>query len=65
MHWDMAARVLKGGGDALIKLFQSKVLQVLIRDARRRFAKVKLVEPGASRSRSPEMYLLAKHFRLV
>jgi 23S rRNA (uridine2552-2'-O)-methyltransferase len=56
---------LKGGGDALIKVSQGTALQELIQDARGRFAKVKLVKPAASRSRSPEMYLLAKDFRLV
>lgn len=62
---DMAARVLKGGADALIKVFRDTGLQDLIQDARGRFAKVKLVEPAAWRPYSPEMYLLAKDFRLV
>ncbi|MGA7538722.1 MAG: RlmE family RNA methyltransferase [Steroidobacteraceae bacterium] len=62
---DMAARVLKGGGNALIKVFQGTGFEELIRDVRRPFAKVKLVKPAASRARSPEMYLLAKDFRLV
>jgi 23S rRNA (uridine2552-2'-O)-methyltransferase len=62
---DMAAKVLKGHGDALIKVFQGAGFQELVQDARGRFAKVKLVKPAASRSRSPEMYLLAKDFRLV
>lgn len=62
---DMAARVLKGGGDALIKVFQGSGFQEPVQDARGRFAKVKLIKPAASRARSPEMYLLAKGFRLV
>ncbi|MGH8294384.1 MAG: RlmE family RNA methyltransferase [Steroidobacteraceae bacterium] len=62
---EIASRVLKGGGDALIKVFQGAGLQELVRDARSCFAKVKLVKPAASRARSPEMYLLAKDFRLV
>jgi 23S rRNA (uridine2552-2'-O)-methyltransferase len=62
---DTAAKVLKGGGDALIKVFQGAGFQELVRDARDRFAKVKLVKPTASRGRSPETYLLAKDFRLV
>jgi len=32
---------------------------------RGRFVKVKLLEATASRARNPEMYLLAKDFRLV
>lgn len=46
---DMAAKVLKGGGDALIKVFQGAGSQELIRDARGGFAKVKLIKPTASR----------------
>jgi 23S rRNA (uridine2552-2'-O)-methyltransferase len=62
---EMAARVLKPGGDALIKAFQGAGFPELVRAARARFAHVKLVKPSASRSRSPETYLLARQFRLV
>jgi 23S rRNA (uridine2552-2'-O)-methyltransferase len=62
---DMAQRVLKPGGDALIKVFQGAGFQELVRGARGRFGKVKLLKPQASRSRSPEIYLLAMQFRLV
>jgi 23S rRNA (uridine2552-2'-O)-methyltransferase len=62
---DMAGRVLKPGGAALIKVFQGAGFPQLIEGARARFARVKLVKPQASRSRSPEIYLLAMQFRLV
>jgi 23S rRNA (uridine2552-2'-O)-methyltransferase len=62
---DMSERVLKRGGRALIKVFQGAGFQELIQAARGRFAKVKLVKPTASRSRSPEIYLLAMDFLLV
>lgn len=62
---DMAAGVLKPGGCALIKVFQGAGFEEFVRAARARFGKVKLLKPGASRSRSPEMYLLAMQFRLV
>lgn len=62
---DMAGRVLKPGGDALIKVFQGAGFQEFVHSARARFARVKLVKPQASRSRSPEIYLLAMQFRLV
>jgi 23S rRNA (uridine2552-2'-O)-methyltransferase len=62
---DMSYRVLKEGGSALIKVFQGSGFTELVAGARRRFAKVKLVKPEASRSRSPETYLLAVQFRLV
>jgi 23S rRNA (uridine2552-2'-O)-methyltransferase len=61
----MAGRVLKPGGDALIKVFQGAGFAELVQAARGRFARVKLVKPPASRSRSPEIYLLARQFRLV
>jgi 23S rRNA (uridine2552-2'-O)-methyltransferase len=61
----MAQDVLKGGGDALIKVFQGAGFEEFVRATRARFGKVKLIKPEASRSRSPEMYLLAMQFRLV
>ena len=62
---DLAQRVLKPGGGALIKLFQGAGFQQLVQGARVSFGRVKLVKPQASRSRSPEIYLLAMQFRLV
>ena len=62
---DLAARILKPGGTALIKVFQGAGLRELVESARKGFARVKLVKPHASRSRSPEMYLLAMQLRLV
>ncbi len=62
---ELAARVLKPQGSALIKAFQGSGFQEFVSAARERFAKVKLLKPGASRARSPELYLLAKHRLLV
>jgi 23S rRNA (uridine2552-2'-O)-methyltransferase len=62
---DLAGRVLKPGGAALIKVFQGTGFTELVKAARGRFVRVKPVKPQASRSRSPEMYLLAMQFRLV
>lgn len=62
---DMAERVLKPGGTALIKVFQGSGFQELLQRSRAKFDRVKLIKPLASRSRSPEMYLLAMQFRLV
>jgi 23S rRNA (uridine2552-2'-O)-methyltransferase len=62
---DMAGRVLKPGGAALIKVFQGAGFTELVKGARTRFGRVRLVKPQASRSRSPEIYLLAMQFRLV
>jgi len=62
---DMAGQVLKPDGHALIKVFQGSGFVELLQGARGRFDRVKLLKPQASRSRSPEMYLLAMQFRLV
>ena len=62
---DMASRILKPGGDALIKVFQGAGFEDLVKTARSEFARVRLVKPQASRARSPEMYLLALKYRLV
>lgn len=62
---DFADRVLAPGGDALIKLFQGAGFDELIREARRRYGRVVTKKPKASRSRSPEIYLLARQFRMV
>jgi 23S rRNA (uridine2552-2'-O)-methyltransferase len=62
---ELAQRVLKPGGGALIKVFQGHGFQELVKAARGKFIRVKLVKPLASRARSPEMYLLAMQYRLV
>ena len=62
---DLSQRILKPGGTALIKVFEGAGLRELVESSRKGFARVKLVKPPASRSRSPEMYLLAMQFRLV
>jgi 23S rRNA (uridine2552-2'-O)-methyltransferase len=62
---DMAERVLKRDGSALIKVFHGTGFQEFVAASRRRFARVKVWKPEASRSRSPELYLLAKGFGLV
>jgi 23S rRNA (uridine2552-2'-O)-methyltransferase len=62
---ELAARVLKPDGCALIKVFQGAGFEDLVRAARLQFVKVKLVKPQASRARSAELYLLAKAFVMV
>ena len=50
---DMAERVLKPEGSALIKVFQGAGFQELVAAARRKFAKVKLCKPrGLASSQS-------------
>jgi 23S rRNA (uridine2552-2'-O)-methyltransferase len=62
---EFADRALAPGGDLLVKLFQGAGFEEIIRDARRRFGRVVMKKPRASRSRSPEIYLLARQFGMV
>jgi 23S rRNA (uridine2552-2'-O)-methyltransferase len=62
---EFADRVLAPGGDLLVKLFQGAGFDEIIRDARKRYGKVTTKKPKASRSRSPEIYLLARQFGMV
>jgi 23S rRNA (uridine2552-2'-O)-methyltransferase len=62
---ELAALVLKPGGVALIKLLQGAGFQEFVAAARREFKQIRLLKPDASRSRSPETYLLASGRRLV
>jgi 23S rRNA (uridine2552-2'-O)-methyltransferase len=62
---ELAPQVLKPGGTALIKLLQGAGFQEFVAAARREFRQIKLLKPEASRSRSPETYLLASGRRMV
>ena len=57
---EFADRHLKPGGAFLIKLFQGAGFDDFVRDLRRRYAKVAIRKPAASRRRSPEVYALAQ-----
>jgi len=62
---DFAARTLRPGGDFLAKVFQGRGFQPLVAQLRQQFESVKLRKPKASRARSPEVYVLARGYRLV
>ena len=62
---EFAERVLTPGGDLLVKLFQGAGFEQFMRDARGRFGRVVTKKPKASRTRSPETYLLARQFGMV
>ncbi len=62
---EFADRVLAPGGDLLVKLFQGAGFEQIIRDARSRYGRVVTKKPKASRTRSPEIYLLARQFGMV
>jgi 23S rRNA (uridine2552-2'-O)-methyltransferase len=56
-------RLLRPGGDALVKLLEGPEAQVIDKRLRSRFAHAKSVKPSASRPGSSERYLLARGFR--
>jgi 23S rRNA (uridine2552-2'-O)-methyltransferase len=60
---DFASRSLAPGGDFLVKVFQGRHFQPFMRALRGSFETVKVRKPPASRQRSPEIYLLARHFK--
>ncbi len=62
---EFAARALRPGGDLLLKVFQGREFQPLVARLRGQFETVKLRKPKASRSRSAELYVLARGYRLV
>lgn len=57
---DFADRVLRPGGDLLVKLFQGEGFDPLLRELRARYDKVVMRKPRASRPRSREVYALAR-----
>jgi len=62
---EFADRVLAPGGDLLLKLFQGAGFDQIIKDTRSRYGRVMTKKPKASRSRSSEIYLLARQFGMV
>jgi 23S rRNA (uridine2552-2'-O)-methyltransferase len=60
---DMVQRVLKPGGTFVAKLFQGSGSDDYLREVRKDFDKVTIRKPAASRSRSREVYFVARGFR--
>lgn len=57
---EFADQHLRTGGTFLIKLFQGVGFDAYVKELRRRYAKVSIRKPEASRKRSPEVYALAQ-----
>jgi 23S rRNA (uridine2552-2'-O)-methyltransferase len=57
---EFADRHLRTGGTFLIKLFQGVGFDDYVKELRRRYEKVAIRKPEASRKRSPEVYALAQ-----
>lgn len=59
---DLARQVLRPGGDLVVKLFQGEGSEQYLRELRDVFSKVLIRKPDASRSRSAEVYVLARNY---
>ena len=57
---DLATKVLRPGGDFLIKIFHGEGFDEYLRDVRQRFDKVQMRKPTSSRDRSRAPYFLAR-----
>lgn len=60
---DMARRVLKPQGNFVAKLFQGVGSEAYLKELRTSFEKVTIRKPAASRSRSREVYVVARGFK--
>jgi 23S rRNA (uridine2552-2'-O)-methyltransferase len=60
---DFARTQLQPGGDFLVKVFQGRGFQPLMQQLKSLFTTVKVRKPPASRARSPELFLLARHLK--
>ncbi|MGB0695989.1 MAG: RlmE family RNA methyltransferase [Rhodospirillaceae bacterium] len=61
--WDFAETILAPGGGFVCKVFQGGTEQSLLDAVKARCSKVRHVKPPASRSESPELYLVATGFQ--
>lgn len=60
---DLARQVLRSGGTLIVKTFAGSGFDEFLRAVRTNFARVVLHKPKASRSRSPETYVVAIGYR--
>lgn len=61
---EFARQVLRPDGDLLIKMFQGNGTEALLKGIKALFKKVSFRKPRASRSRSAEIYLLARGYKV-
>ncbi|MDE8603980.1 MULTISPECIES: 23S rRNA (uridine(2552)-2'-O)-methyltransferase RlmE [Marinomonas] len=60
---DMAAQVLRPGGNFLVKVFQGEGFEEYLKTMRAQFDSVITRKPDASRARSREVYLLGRQYK--
>ncbi len=61
---DLAGRVLVPGGGFVVKVFHGEGFDPFVREVREGFDSVRIRKPRASRSRSPEVYVVARGHRV-
>ncbi len=61
---DFAVNHLKPQGNFLVKVFQGSGFEALVADIRSKFVQVMIRKPEASRSRSSEVYIVAKGLKV-
>lgn len=62
LAWDCTQKLLITNGAFLVKVFQSPWVDHFLVTLKYYFNQVKLIKPSASRSRSSEIYILAREF---
>jgi len=62
---ELAQKTLKSDGDFLVKVFQGEGFDAYLAEVKKSFKKVLVRKPQASRSRSREVYLLARDYNMV
>jgi 23S rRNA (uridine2552-2'-O)-methyltransferase len=61
----IALSVLRPSGNFFVKVFEGDMLRGFVKSVKKHFDEVKIVKPKASRAKSSEMYLLARHLKTV
>lgn len=61
---EFSRQVLRPQGDLVMKLFQGSGMEEYVKDMRKSFTKIIHRKPKASRQRSPEIYVLARGYKL-
>ncbi|MGH9974776.1 MAG: SAM-dependent methyltransferase, partial [Nitrososphaeraceae archaeon] len=59
----VSTKILKGGGNAVYKIFQGFSTRSFVDELTEHFALVKLSKPPASRQESSELYLICRDFK--
>jgi len=59
----MATKVLSHNGHFVVKIFQGDGFDIFIQNTRKKFKKVVIRKPKASRPRSKEVYLIASQLK--